>query len=163
MDDDYNIDSLNTRFMDKEDIREGRIPFFSEMAGSAEMLQATPEAMSQSVQGMLGGAISGTAETVRLAERAGRVVVKPALQGQKNIIQTLGVFANYIGLENIGQVVEVLYGSEQNKTAMEALTEAYNEDTTLPSYDEVKTFLQDKGLSFDDQGAELAGDLLAPL
>jgi hypothetical protein len=163
MDDDYNIDSLNTRFMDKEDIREGRIPFFSEMAGTGEMLQATPEAMSKSVQGVVGGAVSGTVETARLAERAGRVVAKPAIQGQKNIIQSLGVFANRIGLESIGQVVDTLYGSEQNKTAMEALVEAYNEETVLPDYEEVKTYLQDKGLSFDDQGAELVGDILAPL
>lgn len=163
MDEKYNIDSLNSKFMDKEDVRQGRIPFFSEMAGTGEMLQATPEAMSKSMQGLTGGVVSGSMETARLGERLGRVVTKPAVQGQKNIIQSLGVFAHHIGLDSIGNVIDTLYSSEQNKTAMEALVEAYNEDTVLPDYEEVKTYLQDKGLSFDDQGAELVGDILAPL
>lgn len=157
---DYNIDDLNARFMNNEDRRQGRIPFISEMAGTGEMLEATPQAMSKAMQGVAGGVAAGSTETARLIERGGRVVGKTALQGQQNIIQTLGALANTVGLDTIGNAIETLYGSEQNKTAMDALLQAYNEETTLPTYDDVKAYLQEKGLSFDDKGGELVGSLI---
>lgn len=157
---DYNIDDLDSKFMNNQDKLEGRIPLISEIAGTGEMLQATPKGMSTAMQSTAGAAIAGTAETARLVERGARVVGKTALQGQQNIVQTIGALANSVGLDTIGNAIEILYGSEQNKTAMDALLQAYNEETTLPTYDDVKAYLQEKGLSFDDKGGEFVGELL---
>lgn len=127
-----------------------------------ELYQAEQESLAKTGESLAGGVVAGTAGLPGFAEQVGRGVVKAALPAQQNVIQTLGAFANSIGLENVGEVINTLYGSEQNRTAMDALVEGLTEETVLPTYEDVKAYLEEKGVSFDNPGAELLGELLSP-
>lgn len=127
-----------------------------------ELYQAEQESLAKTGESLAGGVVAGTAGLPGFAEQVGRGVVKAALPAQQNVIQTLGAFASSIGLENVGEVINTLYGSEQNRTAMDALVEGLTEETVLPTYEDVKAYLEDKGVSFDNPGAELLGELLSP-
>lgn len=156
------LDSIYAQFGDDQDREKGRVPFISEIAGTGEMLQATPEGMSTAMQSTIGGAVAGMGETARLGERAARLVAEPTQQAQTNIFQALSVLTDTIGLDSVSNVLNTLYGSEQNRTVMQALSDAYNKETTLPSFDEIEEFLKSKGLSFDDEGGKLVGEFIAP-
>ena len=121
-----------------------------------------PEAMEDVGESFAGGAVAGTVGLPGFGEQLARGAGKASLTGQQNILQTLGAFANTIGLENVGNAINTLYGSEQNRNALEVLLEGLTEETVLPAYDDVKEYLQDKGVSFDNEGAEIIGELLAP-
>jgi len=120
------------------------------------------EAMEDVGESFAGGAVAGTVGLPGFGEQLVRGAGKASLTGQQNILQTLGAFANTIGLENVGNAINTLYGSEQNRNALEALFEGLTEETVLPTYDDVKEYLQEKGVSFDNEGAEIIGELLAP-
>ena len=127
-----------------------------------ELYQAEQKSFAEAGESLAGGVVAGTAGLPGFAEQVGRGVAKAALPAQQNVIQTLGAFASSIGLENVGKVINTLYGNEQNKAAMDALVEGLTEETVLPTYEDVKTYLQEKGVSFDNPGAELLGELLSP-
>lgn len=156
------LDSIYAQFGDDQDREKGRIPFIAEMAGPAGALQATPEGMSTAIQSTVGGAVAGMGETLRLGERATRLIAEPTQQAQTNLFQALSVLTDAIGLDSISTVLNTLYGSEQNRTVMQALSDAYSKETTLPNFDEIEEFLKSKGLSFDDEGGKLVGELIAP-
>ena len=67
----YTIQSLNKQFLDSEDRIEGRVPFLADMAGPAEALQATPQAMldvsGPLAKGVVQGALGFPADLIGLA------------------------------------------------------------------------------------------------
>jgi len=54
------LDRMYSEFGDDEDRRKGRIPLISEMAGTGEMLQAVPKAMTESAGATAKGLVQGT-------------------------------------------------------------------------------------------------------
>jgi len=121
-----------------------------------------PEATEDVGESFAGGVVAGTAGLPGFGEQIARGAVRGSVAGQQNILQTLGAFANTIGLENVGNAISTLYSSDQNRNALEALFEGLTEETVLPTYDDVKEYLQEKGVSFDNEGAEIIGELLTP-
>jgi hypothetical protein len=107
-----------------------------------------------------GTALVGTPGDV---EMLGRGVSEASQTGQQNIIQTLGVLSKQVGLEGVGNVIDKLYGNKQNRTALEALLEGLQQDTVLPTTENIQDYLKENyDVQFDNEGANLVGELLAP-
>ena len=107
-----------------------------------------------------GTALVGTPGDI---EMLGRGVSEATQAGQQNIIQTLGALSKQVGLESVGNVIDTLYGNEQNRTALEALLEGLQQDTVLPTTENIQDYLKENyNVQFDNKGANLVGELLAP-
>lgn len=107
-----------------------------------------------------GTALVGTPGDI---EMLGRGVAEASQAGQQNILQMIGALSKQVGLESVGNVIDTLYGNKQNRTALEALLEGLQQDTVLPTTEDVQTYLKDKyDVQFDNEGANLVGELLAP-
>lgn len=107
-----------------------------------------------------GTALVGTPGDI---EMLGRGAAKYAEHRSNQFMQALSVIANTIGMEEFSKKLDKLYSSEQNKTALEALWEGLQQDTVLPTTEDVQTYLKDKyDVQFDNEGANLVGELLAP-
>lgn len=107
-----------------------------------------------------GTALVGTPGDI---EMLGRGVSEATQAGQQNIIQTLGTLSKQVGLETVGNIIDKLYSSQQNRSAMEALLEGLQQDTVLPTTQDIQSYLKDKyDVQFDEGGATLLGELLAP-
>ena len=107
-----------------------------------------------------GTALVGTPGDI---EMLGRGVAEASQASQQNIIQTLGALSKQIGLEKVGNIIDKLYSSQQNRSAMEALLEGFQKDTILPKTQDIQSYLKNNyDIQFDDNGATLLGELLAP-
>ena len=107
-----------------------------------------------------GTALVGTPGDIEMLGRAGVELTK---QRGNEFMGALSVIANTIGMEDFGNKLSQLYSSEQNRTAMEALLEGLQQDTVLPTTEDVQSYLKDKyDVQFDEGGATLLGELLAP-
>ena len=107
-----------------------------------------------------GTALVGTPGDI---EMLGRGVAEASQAGQQNILQMIGALSKQVGLESVGNVIDTLYANKQNRTALEALLEGLQQDTVLPTTEDVQTYLKDKyDVQFDNEGANLVGELLAP-
>jgi len=107
-----------------------------------------------------GTAVVGTPGDV---EMLGRGVSEATQASQQNIIQTLGALSKQVGLESVGNVIDKLYSNKQNRTALEALLEGLQQDTVLPTTEDVQQYLKENyDVQFDNEGANLVGELLAP-
>lgn len=107
-----------------------------------------------------GTAVVGTPGDV---EMLGRGVSEATQASQQNIIQTLGALSKQVGLESVGNVIDKLYSNKQNRTALEALLEGLQQDTVLPTTENIQDYLKENyDVQFDNEGANLVGELLAP-
>ena len=107
-----------------------------------------------------GTALVGTPGDI---EMLGRGVSEATQASRQNIIQTLGALSKQVGLESVGNVIDTLYGNEQNRTALEALLEGLQQDTVLPTTENIQDYLKENyNVQFDNKGANLVGELLAP-
>ena len=118
------------------------------------------QSFEKDVRQGFGSALVGTPGDI---EMLGRGVSEATQAGQQNIIQTLGALSKQVGLESVGNIIDKLYSSKQNRTAMEALLEGLQQDTVLPTTENVQEYLKEKhNVQFDSEGATLLGELLAP-
>lgn len=107
-----------------------------------------------------GTALVGTPGDVEMLTRG---AAEASTQGQQNLLQALGVISKSLGIESVGNVMETLYGSEQNRSALQALLDGMQKDTVLPTTEDIQTYLKDNyNVQFDNEGATLVGELLAP-
>jgi hypothetical protein len=107
-----------------------------------------------------GTAVVGTPGDI---EMLGRGAMELTKQRGNEFMQALGVIANTIGMKDFGDKINKLYSSEQNRTALEALLEGLQQDTVLPTTENIQDYLKDNyDVQFDNEGANIVGELLAP-
>ena len=107
-----------------------------------------------------GTAVVGTPGDI---EMLGRGAMELTKQRGNEFMQALGVIGNTIGMKDFGDKINKLYSSEQNRTALEALLEGLQQDTILPTTENIQGYLKENyDMQFDNEGANIVGELLAP-
>lgn len=108
----------------------------------------------------LGTALVGTPGDF---EGIGRGAVEAAPVAYQGVMQLLGAATDALGIEGVSNAIKTLYGSEQNRTALEALMDGMSKDTILPTTEDVQQYLTENyGVQFDDNAATFLGYILAP-